>query len=59
MNGVMEYILSVNALLHNAKIHDLTLATTFIDLCNAFGSISHQLLFNMLSLAKVPPEVSE
>jgi hypothetical protein len=57
MNGVMEHILSVNALINNAGIHKLSLATTFVDLCNAFGSISHQYLLNMLSLVRLPSNV--
>jgi short-subunit dehydrogenase involved in D-alanine esterification of teichoic acids len=59
MNGVMEhnYYSSVNALINNAGIHKLSLATTFVDLCNAFGSISHQYLLNMLSLVRLPSNV--
>ena len=58
INGVMEHILSVNALLENARSSKSTLASTFIDLKNAFGSVSHTLLQDMLLLVEIPPEVS-
>lgn len=51
-NGVMEHILSVTVFARNAKVHNLTLATTFVDLQNVFGS------FDMLSLVKIPNEVT-
>ena len=41
----------------NAKTHKASLASTFIDLRNAFGSVSHNLLLDMLSLVKVPPQI--
>lgn len=49
MNGVMEHTLSVNAILQDARDNGLPLANTFVDLRNAFGSISHRLLKDMLS----------
>lgn len=54
----MEHILSVNALLQDARVHANDLEITFIDLRNAFGSISHQLLLDMLVHVKVPMQVS-
>jgi hypothetical protein len=46
----MEHILSLNSILDNAKQNKLPLYMTFIDLKNAFGSIHHQLISDMLSL---------
>lgn len=54
INGVMEHILSLNSILYNAKEHNLPLFMTFVDLRNAFGSIHHQLITDMLSLVGVP-----
>jgi len=38
VNGTFEHIYSINAILDNAKAHNLPLAMTFIDLKNAFGN---------------------
>ena len=54
INGVMEHILSLNSILDNAKANNLPLFLTFIDLRNAFGSIHHALILDMLSLTHVP-----
>uniref|UniRef100_A0A1X7UWX7 Reverse transcriptase domain-containing protein n=1 Tax=Amphimedon queenslandica TaxID=400682 RepID=A0A1X7UWX7_AMPQE len=54
VDGVMEHILSLNSILFNAKEHHLPLFMTFADLRNAFGSIHHQLISDMLSLVGVP-----
>ena len=47
INGVMEHILTVNAILENAKDHNQHLSMTFIDLKNAFGSVPHGLITDM------------
>ena len=57
-NGVMELILRLNAMLQNAKDQRLPLSKNFVDLKNAFGSISHKLLSDMLSRVKIPTEIS-
>ena len=54
INGVMEHILLLNSILYNAKDHSPPLFMTFVDLRNAFGSIHHQLITDMLSLVGVP-----
>ena len=41
INGTMEHIFSVSAIVQNALQHSLPLAMTFLDLENVFGSISH------------------
>ena len=58
INGVLEHILSINALLQDARDCANDLAITFIDLRNALGSISHNLLLDMLAHVKTPVEVS-
>ena len=42
INGTMEHIFSVSAIVQNALQHGLPLAMTFLDLANAFGSVSHE-----------------
>ena len=54
----MEHLLSVNTLLQSAKDRLQSLAITFIGLRNAFGSISHKLLLDMLPHIKAPEEFS-
>ena len=58
INGVMEHILSMNTLLQDARGCANDLVITFIHLRNAFGSISHNLLLDMLAHVKPPVEVS-
>ena len=56
--GVFEHILSLNAIIDNARMHGLPLSMTFIDLRNAFGSIPHQLILDMLHHILVPSQVT-
>ena len=58
ISGTMEHILATTAILENAKSLGLPLNITFLDLSNAFGSISHQLINDMLKYVKVPNAVS-
>ena len=55
--GVFQHILSLNAIIDNARTNGLPLSMTFIDLRNAFGSISHQLILDMLDDISVPTPV--
>ena len=54
----MEHIFSVSAIIQNAFQHGLPLAMTFLDLENAFGSISHELFLDMLSYCILPQEIT-
>ena len=54
-----EHILSLNAILDNAKANGLLLSLTFIDLKNAFGSVPHKFLSNMLHHVSVPMQIQE
>jgi len=53
--GVFEHIYSLSAIMEDALANKKPLMMTFLDLKNTFGSISHQLIFDMLEAVKVPP----
>ena len=55
--GVFEHILSLNAILDNAKANGLPLSLTFTDLKNAFGSVPHKLISDMLHHVSVPMQI--
>ena len=55
--GVYEHIYSLSTILQDATSAIKPLMITFLDLKNAFGSIPHKLLFDMLRVVKVPPLV--
>ena len=55
--GVIEHIFTTSAILSNAKTNGLPLYMTFLDLSNAFGSISHQLIADMLKHICIPTPV--
>ena len=57
ISGVQEHILTVNAIIDNAKEKGLPLCATFVDLRNAFGSIPHKLIHDMLVYIDVPPQI--
>jgi len=54
MPGVFEHIYSLSAIMQDALSNKKPLMATFIDLKNAFGSVSHRLIFDMLRAVKVP-----
>ena len=54
INGTMEHIFTVSTLIDHAQSNGLPVSTTFTDLCNAFGSISHQLVSDILAHLKIP-----
>ena len=56
-NGIMEHILALQTILDNARKHHRSLAMTLIDLKNAFGSVSHKLIFLMLDFIRMPTEI--
>ena len=55
VNGTYEHIFTLSAIIENAKQNGLPINITFLDLRNAFGSVSHKLIADMLQLAKLPP----
>ena len=54
MPGVFEHINTLSAIMQDALSDGKPLMITFIDLKNAFGSVSHLLIFDMLRAVKVP-----
>ena len=56
-NGTIEYIFAMSAIIQNARAHNSPLAVTFLDLKNAFGSVSHSLIRDMLAHIRLPPEI--
>ena len=54
MPSVFEHIYSVSAIMQDAILNRKPLMTIFIDLKNAFGSVSHRLIFDMLRVVRVP-----
>ena len=57
INGTMEHIFATSAIIQNAVHNGLPLSLTFLDLKNAFGSVPHQLIKDILTHIKVPMEV--
>ena len=53
VNGCTEHVFAIQAMVQNAMEHSLPLALSFIDLKNAFGSISQ------LKLIKLPREFTD
>ena len=59
MKRAMEHMASMTAITENARSMKLSLYITFLDLTNAFGSLSHQLIHNMLTHIQLPPTVEQ
>jgi len=57
INGTIEHIFTVTSIIEHACSNGLPLTMTFVDLRNAFGSIAHQLVADILSHLLVPPPV--
>ena len=55
INGTMEHIFSLSAIVDNARSNKLPLSLTFMDLRNAFGSVAHTK--DILNYVKLPNEV--
>ena len=55
--GVFEHIYTLSAIMQDALTNKCPLMMTFLDLKNAFGSVPHGLMFNMLEVVKVPSSV--
>ena len=58
MNGVIEHIHALNAILDQARELRLPLSITFLDLKNAFGSVPHDLITDMFQLVGIPDKIS-
>ena len=58
VNGTMEHLFALNSLLENVRLYNLPIFVTFLDLKNAFGSVPHNLILDMLSHIQLPSEVT-
>ena len=58
INGTFEHIFSVSAILDNALLHQPSLAMTFINLKNSFGSVSHSYIDDILEHISLPVKFS-
>ena len=56
VNGCIEHVFAIQSMLVNAMEHSLPLTLSFIDLKNAFGSISHAYITNILRFIRLPPK---
>ena len=56
VNGCMEHVFAVQSIISNAQEHSLPFAMSFIDLRNAFGSVSHRYIKDIIHFVKLPPE---
>ena len=61
VNGCIEHVFAVQSMmmLVNAQEHSQPLALSFIDLRNAFGSISHAYINDIMKFLKLPPEFTK
>ena len=57
LNGVIEHIHALNAILNEARELRPPLSITFLDLKNAFGSIPHLLISDMFQLVGFPEKI--
>ena len=53
MNGVLEHIATMTAIIENAKNMQQLLYITFLGLANVFGSVSHQIIQDMVVHAQL------
>ena len=58
INGTVEHIFAVSAIVQNALQNGLPFAMTFLDLQNAFGSISHHLILDVLVHCRLPEQIT-
>lgn len=56
--GVVEHISTINGIPDQAREMGLPVSLNFLDLKNAFGSVSHDLIAGMLNFVKVPMPLS-
>ena len=54
VNGTTEHIFTTTAIIDNPIQHGSPLAVTFLDLQNAFGSVAHGLITDILTHIKLP-----
>ena len=57
INGTMEHIFTLTSIVEHAKSNGLPLNISFLDLKNAFGSVAHNLIADILQHVKIPSAV--
>ena len=57
-NGAMEHTFALNSLLEDTRTNNLLIFVTFLDLENAFESIPHALIMDMLKYIRLTTEVT-
>ena len=57
INGTAEHSFTTTAIINNAIQHGCPLTITFLDLQNAFGSVAHPLITDILTHIKLPDNV--
>ena len=55
----MEHIFAVQSIFDNAPRNSLPIALTFIDLRNAFGSVTHQYIHDVLKYINLPTPINQ
>ena len=56
VNGCIEHVLSIQAIIDNAHKYHHPLTLCFINLKNVFGSIAHSYTHDMFRFINLPPE---
>ena len=59
VSGCIEHTAILSQLITEAKKHKKNLVATWLDICNAYGSIKHKLIQIALKRAHLPAEVQE
>ena len=57
INGTVEHFFTITAMIEHARLNGIPLTLTFVDLQNAFGSISHRLVVDILAHLRIPSSV--
>ena len=54
--GVTEHTSVLTHVIENAKRHQRSIVVTLLDLRNAFGEVSHQLIYKALEMHEIPSQ---
>jgi len=59
INGCIEHTQCMQEILAYARNRSRTVHVTFFDLTDAFGSVEHDLIFNIMQRNGIPPNIFE
>ena len=59
INGCIEHNIALDEIVRDAKMKKRTVHITFFDLADAFGSVPHNLITNMLQSNCFPAEITQ